>query len=504
MGRAPSPRSAPSSRAAFALVALAAILGPARGARAQCIHSRPTDPGGFSGYVYDTGTAASYGTSRVLVWYATSGQHAPNLASTRTDGVPDDVVYAAEVTDDALAQYAAMGYRAPISDGTYPACASNGGDGRLDVYLMNFTAADGQTVSESCTAAGAASQCASFILAEAKMRSYASWDEAARVVLPHEAFHTVQNAYDAKLDRFWAEGTAQWAAKTLDPALLDLERNLPAFFAASGKSLDAPAGAVTSAYLYGAAIWPVFLTSRYPKEIVREILEQEGAKGGAALAATDAVLTAKHASSLAAEFALFAAWNTATAGRAPENATQDATQAGYANAAKYPAEKLGTLEAGGTASGITSGLGSYAYLLHADAAGAQNVSLETDAARNQGLLVPLEGGHARLDQVKPLPAQAQGDAVVVVAGITTKKTDAPYTLHADPLPGDADAGAPGTSDAAAGAGDATNGGGGSSGCAIARVGSRTGEGAPRGTGAAWLALIGATALFAGRRRARAA
>src|SRR4051794_31924043 len=130
-------------RVAIALGIGAAALVSRSAAAGDCTHLRPTDPGGHEGYVYDTGTAASYGTSRVLVWYATSGHHAPNLASTRADGVPDDVAHAAEVTDDALASYAAMGFRPPVSDGTYDACASNGGDGRLDVYLMDFTAADG-------------------------------------------------------------------------------------------------------------------------------------------------------------------------------------------------------------------------------------------------------------------------------------------------------------------------------------------------------------------------
>jgi hypothetical protein len=334
-------KKAAASLAAF----LALFAAPAAARAANCIHDRPTDPGGFGGYVYDTNTFASYGTSKVLVWYATSGHHAPNLASTRSDGAPDDVAQAADVTEDALTRYAAMGYRAPVSDGTYDACASNGGDGRLDVYLVDFTAADGQTVAEACTSSNGASLCASFILAKAQKGIYASWDEAARTVLPHESFHTVQNAYDANIDRFWAEGTAQWAAKTLDPALHDLERNLPAFFAATNRSLDAPAGAVTAEYLYGAAIWPVYLTARDGTDIVRAILEEEGIAGGPALAATDRVLTSK-GSSLADELALFAAWNLATGDRAGTG--------GYADAATYPQVKLGVLGSDASVTGAGS------------------------------------------------------------------------------------------------------------------------------------------------------
>src|SRR5207302_213673 len=123
-------------------------------------------------------------------------------------------------------------------------------------------------------------------------------------------------------------------------------------------------------------------------------------------------------------------------------------------------------EAGGSVTGITSGLDSYAYLLHAERA--QALSLDADATRNAALVVPLENGKARIDQVKALPAQVQGDAIVVVAGITTKKTDAPYTLRAEALvagEGDAaseGAGATGASDSASSSS--------ASGCAAARRG----------------------------------
>ena len=47
----------------------------------------------------------------VRVWYTKDGRHAVRAASSRLDGVPDDVARVAEVTEDALARYAQMGYR---------------------------------------------------------------------------------------------------------------------------------------------------------------------------------------------------------------------------------------------------------------------------------------------------------------------------------------------------------------------------------------------------------
>jgi hypothetical protein len=85
------------------------------------------------------------------------------------------------------------------------------------------------------------------------------------------------------------------------------------------------------------------------------------------------------------------------------------------------------------AAGITAGLGYFVY--QGTLASTSKVSLETDATRNAGVAVPIEGGKPSLDKAAPLPANVQGDVLVVVAGVTTKKTDAPFTVRigaADP------------------------------------------------------------------------
>jgi hypothetical protein len=398
-----------------ALVVLLALCGIAH---AQCTHTRPTDPGGFGGYAYGTATVMSFDGTAVRVWYATNGTNAVNLATTRTDNVPDYVALVATVTDDALTQYAAQGYRAPLGDGTYPACSSNGGDGRFDVYLMAMSGADGQTVTELCMLQDSAQACASYVLAANNLDiTYASADEGIRTVLPHETFHAVQNAYDAMLDRFWAEGTAQWAAKGLDPSLMDLERFLPSFFMNVSRSLDFPPGGVTSSYLYGSAIWPVFLTTRHPPALVRQILEQEATAGQSALAATDAVLQTQ-GSSLAQEFTLFAEWNAATGARADTS--------GYPNAAKYPEVTVAEATLDSLPSAITSGLSSFYY--HLNAPMEVNLGINTDSTRNTATLIPMSSGVPMLSGARALPTSFSGDAIVVVSGITTLKTDAPFTL----------------------------------------------------------------------------
>jgi hypothetical protein len=453
--------------AAAALVALAVT----RPAAAQC-PPRPTDAAGYAGYVYAPAEMKSHATATVRVHYAASGAHAPDPATTRTDGVPDTVAYVADTAEDALTRFASMGYARPPSD---VSCASNGGDDKLDVYLVDFAGADGSTVKASCNG----SSCGSFVLVDAtfKGRGYPTIEEGFRTVVVHELFHAVQNAYVADMpERFWAEGTAQWAMKVLHPELVDFERQLPAFFAEPKRSLDSAASGVTAGYLYGSSVWPLFLSLRHGPETIREIFEAqgEGPSGLGAIAATDAVLKGKGAS-LADEFPLFCAWNVGTKDRAGTG--------GYPDAAKYPGIKgVGALDDG--RSGITSGLASFSFV--GDLGERTKVALETDETRNGGVLVPLEGERVLLEKAQKLPAVAEGRVLVVVAGITAKKTDAPFTLRL--LPPDDDA----TSSSSSGASSVDDG----SGCSCGLVGAR------HGGGALDLVALGALGLTWRRRRRR--
>jgi MYXO-CTERM domain-containing protein len=415
------------------LLALPLLLIPHLAEAATCA-GRPTDANGASGYTYEpTAGVKTFDTKRIRVHYATSGAHAPTWPSTRADGVPDYVALAADIGEDAITKYVGMGFKDVPDDS---GCTSNGGDGRIDVYLVTFSAGgDGTTVPEACNGA----VCSSYILSQWRFigTGYASTDEALKTVISHEMFHAVQNAYNSQLDHFWAEGTAQWGMKTLHPELQDFERQLPAFFAQPNHSIDVPPTGVVNGYLYGSAIWPWFLSLGFGSELIRLVLEAE-VDGTAAMAATDKALKAK-GSSLADVFPAFTAWNAAT---------KDLTgSTGYPDGAKYPGEKLEKLVDGANAK--ASGFGSFPFRGTLETP--QNVSLETDATRNVGLLVPIENGKARLDQVKKLPANAQGDVLVVVAGISAKKTDAPFTIHlGEPTQGEEDAGASSSSSSSSG------------------------------------------------------
>lgn len=401
-----------NGRAARAVLVALAALGPRVAAAADC--TRPTDAEGVSGYSYGSVAVQSFGNERVLVWYTTTGTHAVNPKSARDDGVPTDVVEVAQVTADALGSYEAMGYRTPPSDED-ATCGSNGGDARLDVYLVRMTGADGMAVPEYARCVSE-HQCSSFLIAKSNYAAtYGSADLGIRTVLPHELFHAVQNAYDTELDRFWAEGTAQWATKQLYPELTDLERNLSAFLSQPSRSLDAPPSGVTAGFLYGSAIWPVFLAERHGDDIVRAILEREATDSFSAIQASDAQLGTLD-SSIASEFPLFAAWNAGTGARAGTG--------GYALAQDYPEVPVSELSE--SAQDISSGLSSFYFHFQTDRR--LSFTLDTDAKRNTGVLVPLEAGVARLDRIAALPTAFDGEGLIVVSGITTAKTDAKFRI----------------------------------------------------------------------------
>lgn len=448
--------------AAFAAMLGCAALAAASEAGAACM-GRPTDPAGYGHYGYGAAEVKSHATANVRVHWATSGEHAATLASTRSDDVPDTVAYAAEIAEQALSTYAEMGYRAIPSD---TGCSSNGGDEKLDIYLVRFNGGDGACVAE-CNG----DVCPSFALVDATFihGGYATPREGFRTVITHELFHAIQNLYKTESAPFWAEGTAQWAMETLHPDLHDFERNLPKFFEEPTRSLDAPPTGVTAGYLYGAAVWPMFLATNHGPDIIREIFERE-AEGRGPLEATDDVLAGK-GSSLADAFPMFAAWNVATAALAGPG--------GYADAASYPGVETSPLEDG--AGAITSGLGYFAYRGTLDEA--FQIALETDPARNAGVVVPIKGGAAELARAERLPANAEGEVLVVVAGTTTKKTDAPFTIRL--LPPEAPPEPPPSS----APGDERVGGGKDSGCQAA-----PGR-APRG-GDLLVACAGAVALCA--------
>lgn len=455
------------------LAVCGALILSSTAARAQqCLSARPTDPGGAAGLGYGSAEVSHYdsASARARVHYALSGTHAPPAGSTLELGVPDAVVVAARAADDAFAKYEALGYAPPSSDGDSP-CASNGDSDAVDIYLLHFAAADGQAVSDHCDD-GLPKRCAGFVLVENDFRSggYADTAEGLRTVVPHELFHLVQNAYDADVERWWAEGSAQWAAKQVYPELADLERFLPAYFENPWRPLNVPPSGPITDFLYATAIWPVFLSERFGPDIVREIHERFADDPAGVLEATAGVLQL-HDSSLPDEYLRFAAYNSATADRAPDSG-------GYEHAADYPLVDLTPVvfEPAGEIDGTAAGLNAFYYAVSATS----EVVLQLDqpSPKVAGVLLPLVDGKVELSQQQALPATLHGGGIVVVAGQSLERTDAHFVLRAEQ---------PGVNEPDDGEPEA-------SGCAFVRARS---AGAP---GSALALAIASMLLFGARRR----
>ena len=105
-------------RLAFVLaLTVATLLTVARADAAPC-SGRPTDAAGYQGYAYGAAEVKTFDGPRARVHYALTGSHAPQLATTRGDLVPDSVALAGDVAETALSRYAEMGFKTPPSDGS--------------------------------------------------------------------------------------------------------------------------------------------------------------------------------------------------------------------------------------------------------------------------------------------------------------------------------------------------------------------------------------------------
>jgi hypothetical protein len=261
----------------------------------------------------------------VLVHYATTGVDAVPMTDANADGVPDFVAEVANTAELALARYASLGFRRPLDDGVL------GGDGRIDIYLRDLSAADGNAGTDECTAG----KCVGFAVAENDYVgfTYPSVTEGIRSVVPHELFHLAQYAYAMDQSATWTEGTAVWAVEQLfGDQNGDFERFLPGFLTRTFRPFERSVGGFGDSYPYGAALWPYFLEHRFGVDTI--VAAWTGCEQSAFLDATrDALLT--RGSSIDAAWIEFTRWNAFTGPRATSSGYPDAL--GWSEAPREPA-----------------------------------------------------------------------------------------------------------------------------------------------------------------------
>lgn len=301
---------------------------------------RPDTPGNGLQFNFDPGdvveTAASPST-RVLVHFTRNGPNAVPAKDGDASGVPDFVEEVMGVYDEVLASYEGAGFRLPRTDEGLP---DNGGDGKFDVYLVDFAGVgDGTFQVDACDPVKT-SQCAGYMVQENDYQGYGypSTLVANRILASHEFFHGVQAAYDRDQGNVFAEGTAVWATESFDASLNDFEWFIDGYLDNTSRSLDVSVSGPVDAFGYGAGLFFQFLEENYGAGTVRALVErtEDGAFGQADpqwLDATDKLLATSAQSTFSEAFVEFATWNLFLGSKA------DPTRS-YVNAAKYPQVKM--------------------------------------------------------------------------------------------------------------------------------------------------------------------
>jgi hypothetical protein len=305
---------------------------------------RPTDTSSALMWKYAPGEvveSSGVDGGGFLVHFTRAGANAVPALDADDSGVPDFVERVDAIYEEVGALYhGPLGFRRPLSDANI---SPNGGDGRFDVYLLDFArAADGAFRVDRCLP-GEPDRCIGYVVQENDFAGYGypNTTVATRILASHEYFHAVQAAYDANQNVVVSEGTAVWATERFDPSTNDFENFIHGYLERPDRSLDsAPPGPVPT-FAYGSAIFFLFLTERFDDAIIRRLWERlENGQGDPLepadvanptfLVQLDALLKREYASSFSEAFVEFATWNLYLAGAA------DPTKA-YAEGARYPA-----------------------------------------------------------------------------------------------------------------------------------------------------------------------
>ncbi|NVI98360.1 hypothetical protein HV824_09525 [Myxococcus sp. AM009] len=292
--------------------------------------ARPTSPSAMPPR-FDEGEAVESVVSpggRFRIHFSRSGSNAVPAADADGSGVPDAVETVASAYDRVAVFYEGLGFRLPLEDGWVG--SDNGGDGRFDVYLVDFGGiADGAFRLDGCLETS--SRCTGHMLQENDFAgySYPSYGEAVDILASHEFFHAVQAAYHPGLGSVASEGTAVWASERYRPALDDLERFTAAYLSRPDRTLALDPEGPAVSFSYGTSIYFQFLGERFGDGVVRSLWEESVVTPSVRWPVlVETALRRDWGADFDTAFAEFALWNLATGPRR-------ARGAGYASGEGY-------------------------------------------------------------------------------------------------------------------------------------------------------------------------
>lgn len=238
-------------------------------AQAEAILARPTDgPNDRLGDGYTVPAQKKCG-KQVCVHYVTStADAAPSASWVNFTLKLMGQVYTKQVKK--------MGFRKPLSDKPLGA-GRNGGNGKFDVYLKDL---GGRGVYGYCVAeAGLRGKkyqwrAISYCVLDndfARAQFNAPPKKSLRATAAHEFFHAVQYSYDYGEDRWFLESTATWMEEQVFDDVNDNRQYLPSSqVRVPWIPLDTFTGA--GSMQYGNWVFWEYLSQRYGKGIVREVL----------------------------------------------------------------------------------------------------------------------------------------------------------------------------------------------------------------------------------------
>jgi hypothetical protein len=239
----------------------------------------------------------------VRVTYSVAGTNQTVLDDDDGSGLPDFPEQVALHAEAVLEMYAAMGFRAPISEADMG--IELGGSPAFDFYLVDFAGtADGQFATDRCQG----QVCSGFMIMENDFKNYGypSKEDGIRTLTSHELFHAVQAAYRNGQDSWLSEGTATWSEYQYDNGNRDFFSLCTAYLADPGRSLDKPPAGSVSSWSYGTALFWTFLSERYGPGVIVDVQEAQDSLEG--LDAVEAALTAA-GTSWDVEWPIFVEWN---------------------------------------------------------------------------------------------------------------------------------------------------------------------------------------------------
>ncbi|GDX82223.1 hypothetical protein LBMAG42_40340 [Deltaproteobacteria bacterium] len=237
---------------------------------------------------------------RVRVHYSDRGPNAIDQTDRHEDGVPDRALEGVYEVEQALSQYAYLGFAEPFSEAE-AGREGAGGSAALDVYLANFPTEDWvEAVQEACVGR----RCSD------SLRLQSDDDSSLESDIVHQVFHLVQDSYDATEPAWLREGTADFMSGSLDPQpYLDATDCGLAETETEGRCGDVAAST--------SLLWAYLdLEAQISPDVLLRTIEATASVDG--VAALEAGLRAEN-DTLARVWPLFAAQNLATGVRQAED-----------------------------------------------------------------------------------------------------------------------------------------------------------------------------------------